>query len=457
MRSKHNGVSWQITKGKWRGQCYDVSVRYDNGSAKLICTDLFVDDEACHEALQATRREVAAKNASLLKEMAGKLDLTRDLPPRPKDPADGVTGTAYYGPAGYKAIGADVKEFRPDRFARFGNGKLQWHSCCKHGIGANACAKAACPRVLGEAATHCLIHGGGCPHGAEVNHCWQCSPETTEESGYNCSRCKDKWLSMMRRKSQNGNGLCFTCEGELEAAAAAIKGVPAAKKRRLVHQHENEMKRVLLSMGYKEWRKGGTPPPGYFSCEFHFNFRCATEGDFRDGERTYARVDFVVHPKKGGKLVFLEIDENQHKGNYTVLCDSTRMWTVNTSMSLSWLLPESKSTPDATEVAKPTVGEIKVLWVRFNPDSKFSIGDAPSHNPSNTERCEAVCRFLDAVEGKESDPSMEVVYAFYNMSADCSAKVVDDATYCSNVKEVVSILKHEITDDGSFVLVAYKI
>ena len=82
-------------------------------------------------------------------------------------------------------------------------------------------------------------------------------------------------------------------------------------------------------------------------------------------------------------MVFLEIDEGEHKSvGYPVLCDTTRMWNICASFA-----PE-------------LVGRTNVLWLRVNPDTRFAIGDA-KYSPSNTKRCDAVCRFIDTLEGGE--------------------------------------------------------
>ena len=129
-QSNHKGVRWNKKNSKWQGICSDVSVRANSGKAKQTTTKLFVDDDACHEALNVLKSEIAIKNASLLEAMASELDLTRDLPARPQDPAKGEQGQAY-GPATDKAPGAGVYEFRPDRFVRLsrGKGKFEWQRC----------------------------------------------------------------------------------------------------------------------------------------------------------------------------------------------------------------------------------------------------------------------------------------------------------------------------------------
>ena len=134
-------------------------------------------------------------------------------------------------------------------------------------------------------------------------------------------------------------------------------------------------------------------------------------------------------------MVFLEIDEGEHKSvGYPVLCDTTRMWNICASFA-----PE-------------LIGRTKVLWLRVNPDTRFAIGDV-KYRPSNTKRCDAVCRFIDTLEGKETDSRMQVAYAFYQMHADCSAKVLDDPDYSADVKEAVVTLTHQLSgDDVNIVL-----
>ena len=138
----------------------------------------------------------------------------------------------------------------------------------------------------------------------------------------------------------------------------------------------------------------------------------------------------------GGGLVFLEIDENEHKfDNYSVLCDTTRMWNVCESVKLDFS------------------GDKNVLWLRVNPNTKFAIGDtvaAVVHSRlSNTARCDAVCALLDTLEGRPDDPSMTVAYAFYQLKADgATPQRVDDPDYHPDVRRGVLPLAHKVSADG---------
>lgn len=231
--------------------------------------------------------------------------------------------------------------------------------------------------------------------------------------------------------------MCTGCESRVqtdkgaEDAARTGDAPPAsAKKAKLLKEHELKMLERLVCAGYTEsFVKGIVPRPGEFLREVYVDHRCALGSEFAHGEKQFAYVDFVVHPKQGGKLAFLEIDEAEHKyDGYSALCDSTRMWNVTESLKLNFS------------------GDINVLWLRVNPNTRFSIGDVV-HKPSNTERCDAVCALLDSIAGKDTDPPMQMTYAFYQMHADCRAKVLDDPDYHPLVKAGALTLRHVIGPD----------
>ena len=247
-----------------------------------------------------------------------------------------------------------------------------------------------------------------------------------------------------RRVSQGGGGICLTCEKAVNAEAAVEAAAqvgqpapPAAKKQKLVKQQELKMLERLVLNGYTQsFNKGVAPRPGEFTREVYVDHRCALGREFAYGEKQFAYVDFVVHPKRGGKLVFVEIDEGEHKfPGYSVLCDTTRMWNVCESLKLDFS------------------GDTNVLWLRVNPDTKFALGDA-KHNPSNTARCDAVCALLDAIEGRPDDPPMQVAYAFYQMRADGTPRLLEDPDYHAEVRRGVVLLAHVVGPQGAVALEA---
>ena len=429
-RAQGTGCVRQVpSTGKWIGQCNDVSERQGK-KAKKLSTKCFDTAEEAEAALATLVASTDAKKAAKLHEKAQQLDHTRGLPLRPVNPADAEPRTAYYGAKLYKKRGAEVKEFVPERYARgsAGKGKFQMFACCRDGIG----ALKACTKQVGKGdRPYCDEHGGGLKVG--------------EASSKRCSLCRSVYITLKRRRSQGGNGLCPSCDARVEAEKAAEAAAkagqppppPSAKKRVRTKEHELKMLERLVLAGYVEsTTKGVAPRPGEFTREVYFDHRCALAREFAHGEKQYAYVDFVVHPKRGGKLVFLEIDENEHKfDNYSVLCDTTRMWNVCESVKLDFS------------------GDKNVLWLRVNPNTKFAIGDtvaAVVHSRlSNTARCDAVCALLDTLEGRPDDPSMTVAYAFYQLKADgATPQRVDDPDYHPDVRRGVLPLAHKVSADG---------
>lgn len=441
-KSGVKGVVWVKASRKWKGYVYDATDRFPGDSrGKQQVTEMFDNLDECVAAQEALKIEIHAKKARMLHDLAQKLPHTRDLPPCPANARDAQPGVVYYGEARFKANDAFELGFRPERYRREGAGenRFQFKVCCHHGVGStNACTQGATRSTKGAPAIYCIKHGGTCPHGKQLKFCNECTPNLDGKKASKCSMCRDKLLGIDRRLSKGGCGMCVPCEAmvnaERAAEEAAKMGKPppaAAKKQKILKKHEIEMLQRLVLSGYVEsFTKGMTPNPGEFTREHFFDYRCALAADFKYGEKQMAYVDFVVHPKQGGKLVFIEIDEDEHNHfKYSTLCDSTRMWNVVESIGLNFS------------------GDVSVLWLRVNPDAPFSIGDAV-HKLSNTERCNAVCALLDAIAGKETDPPMQVAYAFYQMRADCRAKVLDDPDYHPLVKDGTLTLTHTIGPSG---------
>ena len=99
---------------------------------------------------------------------------------------------------------------------------------------------------------------------------------------------------------------------------------------------------ALVKAGYTQSNELGdaAPPPMGFARERLIDFRCV--GDM-DNDRAY--IDFVVNPGGGGggkvgtPLVFLEVDEGQHRYGYgygygEAGCDMRRMSKVMESLAL---------------------------------------------------------------------------------------------------------------------------
>ena len=343
----------------------------------------------------------------------------------PADVTDAAFGTRY-------VVLNHLDDHKPYVVVRVGR---QWLRACS----VRGCTRQAQAGIPGTTTTNCTVHGGGkCAHERQWKNCIECNPNITKRTN-RCSRCVGVHIATKRQTKKGGCGLCQTCEVDVDAEAAAEAAAkagqpppPAAKKQKLLKRQELKMLERLVLAGYHEsTTKGVAPRPGEFTREVYVDFRCSLGREFAYGEKQCAYVDFVVHPKRGGKLVFIEIDEVEHKGpSYSILCDTTRMWNVCESLRLDFS------------------GDANVLWLRINPDTKFALGDA-THNPSNTARCDAVCALLDAIEGRPDDPPMQVAYAFYQMRADGTPAVLEDPDYHAEVRRGAVLLAHGVSPDGT--------
>lgn len=175
------------------------------------------------------------------------------------------------------------------------------------------------------------------------------------------------------------------------------------------------MKNALVLGGYDEaFERGRVPPPGQFTREVYVDHRCALARDFMTDEKKYAYVDFVV-TSPDGRVVFLEVDEEQHNTN-PQLCETTRMWNVCESIALADL-----------------GGAINVFWLRVNPNTSFNVG-LDRRNPTRPQRFAEVLRFLDNLKSSPSDELMEVGYAFYDCEPNGVPLVLQDTGYHPDVK-----------------------
>lgn len=285
----------------------------------------------------------------------------------------------------------------------------------------------------------CLGCGGGCPHNKQPSMCGSCVKDNTKSS-HNCSNCGNIYLSYKRKVKQGGPGLCAGCEPQL-ALPPAPSSKSSSKKQKAaprVKQYEDKTVFALLSNDYKEsFEKGIAPRPVHFTREIYFDYRCVKGTKFEGDEKKCSYVDFVVNPQRGGKLIYLEVDEGMHKGsNYTISCDTARMWNVTTSTGFD----VSKSGEDDYKI------NVNVLWLRMNPDVGFKIGNV-THRPDPDARCKAVCKLIDGIEGHEDDPKFAVCYCFYHMDANSNSIILADPGYNEMVKSGVRRVRHTISGD----------
>ena len=352
-QSEHIGVRWYTKMRKWVGSVSDATERSRSGArAKLLHTKYFDDEDACFAAVQALRAEVAARATKTLHDAAQACDHTRDLPLRPAKAADAQPATAYYGAAVYRAKGATTKEFRPTRLVLGSNGAKGpgLFSCCQEGIGPLACAQAAVPSVRDGEATKCEKHGGGF---------------TFSNGPKFCSHCNGQRITLKRRLSTGGNGLCFTCEEHLNAQARANgSDAPPAKSQRW---EDYCFERLLPLITYadgtrfppdqRDARKGGGLGTGKGvkrrrECDTTTNRFPDSLWVLRDAD---ARARLVV---------IVEVDEDSH-GSIKPTCESGKI--DDEFQSVQARLAKEGAAHGA--VARHDARMVPIVFVKFNPNA----------------------------------------------------------------------------------------
>jgi hypothetical protein len=204
----------------------------------------------------------------------------------------------------------------------------------------------------------------------------------------------------------------FSTSGHLANHKESMHSAKGMQRRK---KQEEAMKNALVAGGYREsFERGRVPAPGEFTREVYFDHRCALARDFMPGEKQFAYVDFVVNAPDG-RLVFLEVDEQQH-AHMPQLCESTRMWNICQSIALAEL-----------------GGDLNVFWLRVNPNSGFR-GGGRKLRTTREQRFAEVLRFLDNLKSSPSDPRMQIGYAFYDCEPNGAPLVLQDADYHPDVK-----------------------
>ena len=209
----------------------------------------------------------------------------------------------------------------------------------------------------------------------------------------------------------------FSHRGNLTAHMTAHHSTEGRKRKK---KEEEAMKNKLVSNGFTEaFDRGRVPPPGNFVRETYFDHRCALGRDFMKGEQKCAYVDFVV-TSPDGRVVFLEVDEDQHKNCYPQMCETTRMWNICESIKLAGL-------------------EMNVFWLRFNPNGPYTVGGV-EHDPMRDRRRGFVCDFIKDMKPGTFDKPMEIGYACYDQHEDGRPLVLDDPEYHPDVIDCVSCI-----------------
>jgi hypothetical protein len=257
--------------------------------------------------------------------------------------------------------------------------------------------------------SHKLTHSGLKP-----NKCDECGVSFSQPSALKSHKRRHRGEKPFKCDVDNCDA-AFVDSGELAKHKErwhSKEGVQRKKKQ------EEAMKNALVLAGYTEsFERGVVPYPGQFVREVYFDHRCALARDFMPGEKKYAYVDFVVRTRDG-RLVFLEVDEEQHE-HIPQLCETTRMWNICESIALADL-----------------GDDINVFWLRFNPNSGFHVAGRTLRTPRE-QRFKEVLKFLDDLKASPDDPPMQIGYAFYDCEANGKPLVLNDPEYHEDVLPAV--------------------
>ena len=151
-------------------------------------------------------------------------------------------------------------------------------------------------------------------------------------------------------------------------------------------KQEERLCKALLAKDLTQYEGGDAHPPiGSFKREHRIDFQCVGDVD-----SSYARIDFVIAVEGG--LIFLEVDEHQHKFGYDPSCDMKRMAKVHESLAVAEC-------------------HIPIYWIRYNPNEYTADGCK-----ANTSKAKREAHLLANVGRIDmvNAPPMRIEYMYYD-------------------------------------------
>jgi hypothetical protein len=149
-----------------------------------------------------------------------------------------------------------------------------------------------------------------------------------------------------------------------------------------------------------------------FKREHTIDFRC-----FKQSGTTRARVDFYIDEHLDC-IIFLEIDEHQHKYGYEIGCDIARMSRILTSLTLAG-------------------NSLPILFIRYNPHS-FKV-DGKNRRVLKRDREKQLVKFIQEYKSNESRP-IDIAYMYYDsdtVDGSVYPTLLDHEDYNEKMKECV--------------------
>jgi hypothetical protein len=125
-------------------------------------------------------------------------------------------------------------------------------------------------------------------------------------------------------------------------------------------------------------------------------------------------IDFVII--ENGKIIFLEIDENQHV-SYQVSCELKRMTDVHSAC-----LIEGNTLP--------------IHFIRYNPH-RCSIGDIVA-KVSRKVRESLLVNTIQQLLKRESSPPLSIHYMFYDVSTTGELMITSDPEFSESAQKLIA-------------------
>jgi hypothetical protein len=157
-------------------------------------------------------------------------------------------------------------------------------------------------------------------------------------------------------------------------------------------KEEERINKLLINNSFTATGTNKIPLPMHFCREQHVDFKCI--GDLKS---KFARLDFVI-TLNNGLVVFLEVDENQHRfGIESITCDVKRMSHIQESLLIDGAM------------------HCGIVFMRYNPGS-YRVGDELQSIPKEC-REKRLLEHLDELGSRTTLSecgTMEIQYAYYD-------------------------------------------